>query len=328
MKRGYLLIGLLMSSTTIFAQITNTFPDNGNVGIGTISPGAKLHINAGAVFVANSPNNDYLMFDHEGINTWRTRITTDNGSSYVIGNDIGGAFNNRVLTLAQNGNVGIGTIHPNGKLDVNGAILLPGSGMNTIARPLVGSSRITGEIAGYSATGLGADDGFLRLSAGGGTNSITKSFIDLSGYSTIPDMRENITLGTAGIERMRITGSGYIGIGTTTPREALSVNGNIRTKEIKVENTNWPDYVFTKDYQLPSLQQTEHYIKEKGHLPGIPSAAEVKSNGIDLGEMNAKLLQKIEELTLHLIEQQKQIKDLNERVGDKATISKKGLVRK
>ncbi|MNY60919.1 hypothetical protein D3C86_1975370 [compost metagenome] len=61
------------------------------------------------------------------------------------------------------------------------------------------------------------------------------------------------------------------------------------------------------NYHLPSLQETEQHIKEKGHLPGIPSAEEVKNNGVDLGEMNAKLLQKIEELTLHLIEQNKQM---------------------
>ena len=92
--------------------------------------------------------------------------------------------------------------------------------------------------------------------------------------------------------------AGNVGIGTTTPKEKLSVNGNIRAKEIKVETANWPDYVFAKDYALPSLKETEQHIQEKGHLPGIPSAQEVKSNGVDLGELNAKLLKKIEEMTL------------------------------
>lgn len=100
--------------------------------------------------------------------------------------------------------------------------------------------------------------------------------------------------------------SGNVGIGITTPDSKLSVNGNIRAKEIKVEIANWPDYVFAKDYQLPTLEQTRHHIKEKGHLPGIPSAAEVKVNGIDLGEMNKNLLKKIEELTLYLIEIEKE----------------------
>jgi len=99
--------------------------------------------------------------------------------------------------------------------------------------------------------------------------------------------------------------TGNVGIGTTSPTEKLSVKGKIRAQEIKVETANWPDYVFAKDYQLPSLKETEQHIKDKGYLPGIPSAEEVKANGIDLGAMNAKLLQKIEELTLYLIEQKK-----------------------
>ena len=101
---------------------------------------------------------------------------------------------------------------------------------------------------------------------------------------------------------MTLTTSGNVGIGTLVPREKLSVNGKIRAQEIKVEATNWPDYVFSKGYQLPSLKETEQHIRDKGHLEGIPSAEEVKTNGVDLGEMNAKLLKKIEELTLYLIE--------------------------
>lgn len=104
---------------------------------------------------------------------------------------------------------------------------------------------------------------------------------------------------------MTMLANGNLGIGTASPAEKLSVNGNIRAKEIKVETANWPDYVFAKNYQLPSLKETENHIKEKGHLPGIPSADEVKANGVDLGEMNAKLLKKIEELTLYLIEMKK-----------------------
>ena len=109
--------------------------------------------------------------------------------------------------------------------------------------------------------------------------------------------------------------AGKVGIKTTTPGNYdLAVNGKIRAQEIKVENANWPDFVFANSYVLPTLKETEAHIKEKGHLPGIPSAADVKANGVDLGEMNAKLLQKIEELTLYLIEKDKQIEIQNKRL--------------
>ena len=110
--------------------------------------------------------------------------------------------------------------------------------------------------------------------------------------------------------------NGNVGIGTATPNAKLAVNGNIRAKEIKVENANWPDYVFAEDYQLPSLLQTEKHIKEKGHLPGIPSAKEVKTNGVDLGDMNARLLQKLEEVTLHLIKQEKELLELKKELNN------------
>ncbi|MES2457430.1 MAG: hypothetical protein V4594_17875 [Bacteroidota bacterium] len=104
--------------------------------------------------------------------------------------------------------------------------------------------------------------------------------------------------------------NGNVGIGTATPTEKLSVKGKIRAQEIKVETNGWADFVFAKGYKLPSLQATEQHILAKGHLPGIPSAAEVAKDGIELGEMNKKLLQKIEEMTLYLISQKKEIEAL------------------
>ena len=116
--------------------------------------------------------------------------------------------------------------------------------------------------------------------------------------------------------RMSIKPNGSVGIGTRNPGGwKLAVNGKIRSKEIKVE-TAWSDFVFENDYDLPTLKEVEKQIKEKGHLKNIPSAEEVSKNGIFLGEMNAKLLQKIEELTLYLIQQEKRIKKL-ERIINK-----------
>ena len=105
---------------------------------------------------------------------------------------------------------------------------------------------------------------------------------------------------------------GDLGIGTTdTKGFKLGVNGKIAATEVKVAlYDNWPDYVFDNEYTLPTLKEVESHIMEKGHLEDIPSAVEVAENGIMLGSMNAKLLQKIEELTLYTIAQEKEIEDL------------------
>ncbi len=96
----------------------------------------------------------------------------------------------------------------------------------------------------------------------------------------------------------------------------LDVKGSIRTSEIEVLSTSsWPDYVFADDYALPTLESVESHIKSNKHLPGVPSEAEVMEEGINLGEMDAVLLQKVEELTLYLIEQNKQLATQNERLA-------------
>ena len=105
-------------------------------------------------------------------------------------------------------------------------------------------------------------------------------------------------------------GNVRIGDGSGNPSKALEVNGIVRSKEVLVEITGWSDFVFEKDYKLMSLAEVEQFVKQHGHLPDVPSANEVEENGIGLGEMNALLLQKIEEMTLHLIEMEKRIQEL------------------
>ncbi|GAA4778317.1 hypothetical protein GCM10023231_01080 [Olivibacter ginsenosidimutans] len=111
--------------------------------------------------------------------------------------------------------------------------------------------------------------------------------------------------------RMIVLGNGNVGIGTTNPSAKLAVNGNILAKEIKVKtDITVPDYVFEKDYQLPSLTEVEAYVKEHKHLPEIPSAREIGEEGLDVAKMNLLLLKKVEELTLQLIEKSNKLTDM------------------
>jgi len=116
------------------------------------------------------------------------------------------------------------------------------------------------------------------------------------------------------VEKMRILGNGNVGIGELNPKNKLDVKGTIHSQEVKVDISDWSDFVFKKGYNLPTLEQVERHIVEKGYLENIPNEEEVLKNGINLGEMNARLLQKIEELTLYIIEQNKQIINLNKRL--------------
>ena len=114
---------------------------------------------------------------------------------------------------------------------------------------------------------------------------------------------------------MRIDSKGNVGIGTTNPGTyKLAVVGSIRAQEIVVD-TGWSDFVFENNYRLPPLNEVEQFISENKHLPGIPTEAEVKKNGITLGNISSKLLQKIEELTLYVIDLKKENDSLKEQLA-------------
>lgn len=114
---------------------------------------------------------------------------------------------------------------------------------------------------------------------------------------------------------LSVLNNGRVGINTSNPQYTLDVKGTIRAAEIKVESVdNFADFVFEKNYKLPDLKEVHQFIQKNGHLSGIPSAAEVKENGMSLVDMQIKLLQKIEELTLYIIKQEEKIKELESKL--------------
>jgi hypothetical protein len=125
-------------------------------------------------------------------------------------------------------------------------------------------------------------------------------------FQTIADTQP----ATQSLVQMTITKTGNVGIGTETPDTKLAVNGTIHAKEVVVDLLGWPDYVFDEDYNLMSLQELEDSINANKHLPNIPSAADVESNGVGLGEMNKKLMEKVEELTLYIIQMNKELQEV------------------
>jgi hypothetical protein len=126
------------------------------------------------------------------------------------------------------------------------------------------------------------------------------------------------------VSQMNILGKLNIGTDIPMANYQLQVKGKIRSEEVRVEAVNWPDYVFESSYKLKTLTEVENFIKKNKHLPEVPSAINVTKDGIQLGEMNRILVQKIEELTLYLIEQKK----INDQQNDLLEEIRKSLLDK
>jgi hypothetical protein len=176
------------------------------------------------------------------------------------------------------------------------------TGNNALQSNISGNNNTaTGDSAGYNA--LGSGNVFLGHHAGANETGSNKYYVGNAAGNTLlyGDLAtRQILLGNA-------NPTGYIFKGNRT----LNVLGGLLADSVRVAlSAQWVDYVFDENYQLKSLDEVGQFIKANKHLPDIPSAAQVKQEGIELGEMNAKLLAKIEELTLYLLQQQEQINTL------------------
>ncbi|WP_404421593.1 hypothetical protein [Nibricoccus sp. IMCC34717] len=180
------------------------------------------------------------------------------------------------MFISADGGVGIGTRAPTATLDVRGTVSIAGA---TVSPPSLGFNEFN-----VRSWKIGA-----ALSSSG---------------------KFSVQNGSTGLDALTIDANSNVGIGTTQPTHKLTVSGTIRAKEIVVDSTGWADFVFEKGRKVSALPQVENFIKECGHLPGIPTAKEIDDNGISLGALQGKLLEKIEELFLHQIEMEKRLHQL------------------
>jgi len=298
-------LGFFLITTTIFGQ-TNTnlglgagFQGVGNTNIGeyagdnvTGTYNAFVGHNAG---IANSSGHYNAFF---GAGAGRSSTTGSNntfsGSWSGFSNTTG--FNNAGFGSQAGYRVTSGAYN---------AFVGANSGYNLIT----GSNNVfVGGEAGYNSTG--SSNVFLGFRAGYNETGSNKLYIDNSNTTT------PLIFGDFATDKLVINGN--VGIGSQNPSEKLTVNGTIYSKEVKVDlNVPGPDYVFAKDYSLATLEQVRSFIEANNHLPEVPSAKEMEANGINLSEMNMLLLKKIEELTLHAIQLNERVKELEKQVSKK-----------
>ncbi|MBP1617275.1 MAG: hypothetical protein H6Q14_1102 [Bacteroidetes bacterium] len=219
---------------------------------------------------------------------------------------------------SSNENVGIGSQSPKAKFEVVGTGGLSVSAANLDQfwgydlSFLKYSCRL---LLGWNYSAGGGEQNFFANRGAGGIGGF--SFFDYGNDGKITNL-------------MTMLGAGNVGIGTSNPQYKLDVKGQIRATEVLVQSVDqFADFVFDKGYRLPSLHEVNTFIQDNGHLPGIPSAQEVKENGMSLVEMQVKLLQKVEELTLYSIKQQEEIKALKDELDKlkrgKASSSDSGI---
>ena len=290
---GIMILGVTPDKTTNQPGQTLYITKDDRVGIDRASPQAKLHIgNNGPQWTTNGWRKALKL----GTGNGNGALQFTNSGSGTKHFGLGGSTNDRFYgwytsTDGSSGDAAHYWLIVDGGYDGN-----VGIGGNPSS-----SEKFT--VHGTNTLGAGIANSHFPWSGNG--------WAYVSGKGII--FREDAAGNYA--ERMRIADNGNVGIGTTnTSSYKLSVNGKIRAKEVRVE-TNWSDFVFADDYDLMPLTELEEHIKENKHLPGIPTEKEVQKGGVELGVMQAKLLEKVEELTLYVIEQNNQLTEQNEKLN-------------
>lgn len=237
----------MIKKDILFFVIIFGFIVKAQTGIGTVTPLTKLHVASnGATFRIEGINHTFMEFFPQGRNTRFGYLGfPDAGVNNLVlmnessGVTILGTNATERMRITLDGSVGIGTTNPTARLNlVGGGIKLHNGFRNNTTRPAL----TTTNIGSYEIRGVGSiestsqvdsgNDGFLRLSAGGGTHIDAQSSIDLSGFSNVPDMNNNIVFRTSGTERLRIDSGGNLGIGTSNPSVRLQVAGDIIANSI------------------------------------------------------------------------------------------------
>lgn len=324
---------------TIQANPRLTIGADGKVGIGTTNPAHLLHINGGDLFVQSS--NGLIRFGYQGANEWQMATTGAGADLRWYTTTDGGTTITPRHYFSQNGNMGVGGFSgpgvPLGRLDVIGAgttsstntFLLRNSAGDTLLR-----MRDDGRMGiGYNGTsygrtlnmgGTGINFYTANEAAFGGavfptdTSLVIWSNSNANNYLVFQPSWGNTGIGTyTPNAKLHLNGAQLIGGNTARIATGyqLSVDGKIMAEEVTVQNsTSWPDYVFANDYKLMPLNELEASINKNKHLPNIPSAAVVEKEGISLGQMNRKLMEKVEELTLYIIDLNKKNEALTQKV--------------